>query len=93
MFWQSYDDDSAGPSYAAKDVPELAMKYDLAVTGANLALAYDYDADTKTILSHFKVFARMTPDAKETVIECLHMVGKLCLMCGDGANDVGAREL
>ncbi len=29
-------------------------------------------------------------DAKETVIECLHSVGKLCLMCGDGANDVGA---
>lgn len=92
MFWQSYDDDSAGPSYVAKDVPQLAMKYDLAVTGANLASAYEYDADTKTILSHFKVFARMTPDAKETVIECLHLVGKLCLMCGDGANDVGARE-
>ena len=32
----------------------------------------------------------MTPDAKETVIECLHSVGLLCLMCGDGANDVGA---
>ena len=32
----------------------------------------------------------MTPDAKETVIECLHIVGQLCLMCGDGANDVGA---
>ena len=43
------------------------MKYDLAVTGTNLASAYDYDTDTKTILSHFKVFARMTPDAKETV--------------------------
>lgn len=70
-----------------------AMKYDLAVTGTNLASAYDYDTDTKKILSHFKVFARMTPDAKETVIECLHSVGKLCLMCGDGANDVGAREL
>ena len=32
----------------------------------------------------------MTPDAKETVIECLHSVGLLCMMCGDGANDVGA---
>jgi hypothetical protein len=37
------------------------MKYDLAVTGANLALAYEYDTDTRKILSHFKVFARMTP--------------------------------
>ena len=32
----------------------------------------------------------MTPDAKETVIECLQAVDNLCLMCGDGANDVGA---
>lgn len=90
MYWQSYDDDSAGPSYVATKVPKLAEEYDLAVTGNNLATAYEYDLATKTILEHFKVFARMTPDAKETVIECLHSVGKLCLMCGDGANDVGA---
>ena len=69
------------------------MDFDLAVTGTTLASAYEYDTDTKTIIQYFKVFARMTPDAKETVIECLHSVGKLCLMCGDGANDVGAREL
>jgi cation-transporting ATPase 13A1 len=90
MFWQSYEDDSRGAQYVAMDVPQLARSYDLAVTGNNLATAYEYDTATKTILEHFKVFARMTPDAKETVIECLHSVGKLCLMCGDGANDVGA---
>lgn len=90
MYWQSYDDDSNVAAYAAKDVPDLAKSYDLAVTGNNLALAYEYDLATKTILAYFKVFARMTPDAKETVIECLHSVDKLCLMCGDGANDVGA---
>ena len=90
MYWQSYEDDSKGPSYVASGVPVLAKQYDLAVTGKNLATAYEYDAETKTILEHFKVFARMTPDAKETVIECLHSVGLLCLMCGDGANDVGA---
>jgi len=39
-----------------------------------------------------KIFARMTPDAKETVTECLHSVGRLCFMCGDGANDVGASK-
>ena len=90
MFWQSYEDDSRGSQYLASDVPQLAKTHDLAVTGSNLATAYEYDPDTKTVLEHFKVFARMTPDAKETVIECLHSVGKLCLMCGDGANDVGA---
>jgi len=90
MYWLSYEDDSAGETYAAKEVPRLAKKYDLAVTGSNLAEAFEYDAETKSILAYFKVFARMTPDAKETVIECLHSVGLLCLMCGDGANDVGA---
>lgn len=90
MYWQSYDDDSDVEAYVATSVPKLAQKYDLAVTGSNLATAYAYDTGTTTILEHFKVFARMTPDAKETVIECLHSVGKLCLMCGDGANDVGA---
>jgi len=90
MYWQSYEDDSVGDLYVASGVPLLAKKYDLAVTGSNLATAYEYDVDTKSILEHFKVFARMTPDAKETVIECLHSVGLLCLMCGDGANDVGA---
>ncbi len=92
MFWLSYDDDSAGESYVANEVPNLAKRYDLAVTGANLAAAYDYDSDTRLNLEYFKVFARMSPDAKETVIEHLHSVGKLCLMCGDGANDVGARK-
>ena len=93
MFWLSYDDDNAGEAYVAKEIPNLAKRYDLAVTGANLAAAYDYDPDTRLNLAHFKVFARMSPDAKETVIEHLHSVGKLCLMCGDGANDVGARKL
>jgi manganese-transporting P-type ATPase len=41
-------------------------------------------------LQYIKVFARMTPDAKEKVIECLHSVGLTVLMCGDGGNDVGA---
>ena len=86
MYWLRYDDDTRGSRYVANEVPKLAKSYDLAVTGNNLETAYEYDVATKTILEHFKVFARMTPDAKETVIECLHSVGKLCLMCGDGAN-------
>eukprot|EP00986_Skeletonema_menzelii_P014146 scaffold8992_cov144-Skeletonema_menzelii.AAC.2 len=90
MFWKSYDDDSEVADFVATDVPNLAKTYDLTVTGTNLEAAYEYDVETKKILSHFKVFARMKPDEKETVIECLHSVDKLCLMCGDGANDVGA---
>jgi len=91
MFWQSYDDDSRVQGYEAKKVRELSLSgYDLATTGKNLMSAFDFDEGTTRVLGYFKIFARMTPDAKETVIECLHSVGTLCLMCGDGANDVGA---
>lgn len=90
VYWSSYDDGSRVEDFVAKDVPELALRSDLATTGKVLSQAYEYDPDTRSILQYIKVFARMTPDAKETVIECLHSVGALCMMCGDGANDVGA---
>jgi P-type E1-E2 ATPase len=32
----------------------------------------------------------MTPDEKERIIVSLRAGGAVCLMCGDGANDVGA---
>eukprot|EP00551_Chaetoceros_affinis_P010542 CAMPEP_0203668656 /NCGR_PEP_ID=MMETSP0090-20130426/5232_1 /ASSEMBLY_ACC=CAM_ASM_001088 /TAXON_ID=426623 /ORGANISM="Chaetoceros affinis, Strain CCMP159" /LENGTH=1630 /DNA_ID=CAMNT_0050533151 /DNA_START=285 /DNA_END=5174 /DNA_ORIENTATION=+ len=90
LFWQNYDDDSHFEDFNPSNVPKLANNYDLATTGKNLQAAFDFDEGTKKVLGYFKIFARMTPDAKETVIECLHSVGQLCLMCGDGANDVGA---
>jgi cation-transporting ATPase 13A1 len=90
MYWQSYDDESNVANFVASDVPELSKTYDFATTGKNLQAAFDFDEGTKKVLGYFKIFARMTPDAKETVIQCLHSVGDLCLMCGDGANDVGA---
>lgn len=37
-----------------------------------------------------QVFARMTPDDKERLVLALEGSGKTCMMCGDGANDVGA---
>lgn len=93
MYWARYEDESRAEDFVASKIPELATEYDLATTGKSLALAYDYDPEIKKMLEYIKVFARMTPDAKETVIECLHSVGKLCMMCGDGANDVGALKV
>jgi cation-transporting ATPase 13A1 len=90
LFWKSYDDGSKVAEFVAAEIPELAKTHDLATTGNCLAAAFEQDEDMRSVLEHIKVFARMTPDAKETVIECLHSVDKLCLMCGDGANDVGA---
>jgi len=90
LFWSSYDDESRVEDYVANEVPRLSEEYDLATTGKSLNLAFEYDSETSKVLQYIKVFARMTPDAKETVIESLHSVGALCMMCGDGANDVGA---
>lgn len=90
LFWKSYEDSSNVEDFDASRVPQLAKEYDLATTGKCLAAAFEQDDEMRKVLEHIKVFARMTPDAKETVIECLHSVGRICLMCGDGANDVGA---
>ncbi len=82
MFWQRYEDDSRFEDFDPANVPVLSKSYDLATTGKNLQAAFDFDEATRKVLGHFKIFARMTPDAKETVIGCLHSVGQLCLMCG-----------
>lgn len=89
LFWENYETGSKVEDFNPSLIPLLSQKYDLATTGKSLSVAL-LDETTKSTLGYFKVFARMTPDAKETVIECLHSVGSLCLMCGDGANDVGA---
>lgn len=88
LFWESYESSSKVADFVAAEIPSLSKTYDLATTGKCLTAALEYDEITKTVLGHFRVFARMTPDAKETVIECLHGVDSICLMCGDGANDV-----
>merc|ERR1712232_133929 len=85
LTWICYDSGETFGDYIADEVPTLSETYDLATTGKCLASAFDYDKEgTRKVLGFFKVFARMTPDAKETVIDCLHSVNNTCLMCGDG---------
>merc|ERR1719296_694712 len=76
--------------FNVEEIPTISNKYDLAVTGKILSYALDNHPKLTSMMQYIQVFARMTPDAKETVIQCLHSVPKLCLICGDGANDVGA---
>jgi cation-transporting ATPase 13A1 len=91
MVWIRYTDGTEFRDYKASEIPNLHKTgFELSTTGKNLEAAYAYDDETKNNLWYFKIFARMSPDAKETVIENLHGVGHICLMCGDGANDVGA---
>jgi len=90
LYWENYETGENVEAFYASKIPKLSKDNDLATTGKSLSLALESDDMTKSVLGYIKVFSRMTPDAKETVIECLHSVGSTCLMCGDGANDVGA---
>lgn len=90
LYWENYETGENVEAFVASKIPELSKDNDLATTGKSLALALESDDAMKSVLGYIKVFSRMTPDAKETVIECLHSVDSTCLMCGDGANDVGA---
>jgi cation-transporting ATPase 13A1 len=42
------------------------------------------------VVKHVKIWARMSPEDKEAVLRALKEQGYFTLMCGDGANDVGA---
>jgi cation-transporting P-type ATPase 13A2 len=45
---------------------------------------------TKQMLVKTQIFARMSPDEKNEVVERLQTLGYTVLMCGDGANDCAA---
>jgi cation-transporting ATPase 13A1 len=78
-------------AYRAADVAQLARSHVLVVSGPALRAAERVDAaGTRAAAPHVSVFARMTPSDKEMLLRWLRENGDFTLMCGDGANDVGA---
>lgn len=78
-------------AYRAADVAQLARSHVLVVSGPALRAAERADAaGTRAAAPHVSVFARMTPSDKEMLLRWLRENGDFTLMCGDGANDVGA---
>eukprot|EP00879_Flechtneria_rotunda_P011646 GHRR01012166.1.p1 GENE.GHRR01012166.1~~GHRR01012166.1.p1 ORF type:complete len:806 (+),score=277.48 GHRR01012166.1:722-3139(+) len=66
----------------------LAAEYDLCLTGD--ALAHIEGAGlAKKVIPLVQVFARVSPEQKELVLQTLRAAGWVTLMCGDGTNDVG----
>ncbi|KAF9572172.1 hypothetical protein EC968_010179 [Mortierella alpina] len=66
--------------------------YVLAVTGDCFRWMVDF-APTSTLnrmLVKGQIFARMSPDEKHELVECLQGIGYCVGFCGDGANDCGA---
>lgn len=76
--------------YSVDTIADLALKYDLCISGPALERAIELDSAVLKHLRHVKVFARTSPDQKEIVLNALKDNGLHTLFCGDGTNDVGA---
>lgn len=85
--WTDYasGEDSRIP-FRVTDLSKLCLDYDLCVTGFTLSKALEAHVDLAQHLEQFVVYARMRPDEKERVILAMKNNGRVCLMCGDGAN-------
>jgi cation-transporting P-type ATPase 13A2 len=86
--WSSADHGSIGASaYYTK-----SQKYELAVTGEVFRWMVDF-ATQETLnrmLVKAQIFARMSPDEKQELVDHLQNIGYCVGFCGDGANDCGA---
>lgn len=84
---------------------EKMDRFTLAVTGKTFEFFYKYhklyhesnkpdflffEKIYKTILNQAVVYARMSPENKAQLIECLKKDNSIVAMIGDGANDIGA---
>jgi cation-transporting ATPase 13A2 len=83
-----YLDESMERSLARREADELHV----AITGSSFAALRDYYPIevVHQVIARGSVFARMSPDQKQQLIELLQSLGYYVGMCGDGANDCGA---
>lgn len=88
--WKNGNDDSVICAYDPTALRSLAEKYDLCLSGSALLSASEKNDAIWKCLDIVRVFARMTPELKERVLISLKQCNRFTLMCGDGANDVGA---
>ncbi|KAJ3209585.1 hypothetical protein HDU67_006068 [Dinochytrium kinnereticum] len=79
------------PTDDATLVP-MDFNYNLAVTGDVFQWMLEYaDPDSfKRMLVKGQIFARMSPEQKQVLVERLQDLGYCVGFCGDGANDCGA---
>ncbi len=92
--WVDTDNEERTFKVTPEGVGGLAKTHDLVVSGVTLEAASACDKWGEelrnALLEHVRVFARMTPDMKERALISFRHMNHVTLMCGDGANDVGA---
>ncbi|CAG0878478.1 unnamed protein product [Darwinula stevensoni] len=89
--WQSVDESVSMPLDVQRPVVKLIEQYDLCITGLGFSyLQSEHPKYLSALLPHIKVYARVNPKQKESIVVELKESGYVTLMCGDGTNDVGA---
>ncbi len=84
-YWTTID------NKARFDMNKYEAEHDLCLTGDAFEYLYKNQHDLlRRLIARVKVFARVSPKQKETVVVLLKDLGYYTLMCGDGTNDVGA---
>ncbi|EFC50295.1 cation-transporting ATPase [Naegleria gruberi] len=74
-------------------IPTLSKSFDFCVSGeqmANLSALSNGKTILDVLSSHVAIFARVSPEQKESILTSLKSQNYQTLMCGDGTNDVGA---
>lgn len=103
VFWSVVDksrpDDARTAAFDIKTIANIAQQYGICLTGSTLAAIEANLVTTLNVSQHqirsalypyVKIFARVSPQQKETIIATFNNLGKYTLMCGDGTNDIGA---
>ena len=88
--WRSIDDSVCIEMNDRLDITQLYKEHDLCMTGEGLSYLETKAKQLIKVLVRIRIFARMSPKEKESIITTLKAHGYITLMCGDGTNDVGA---
>lgn len=88
--WTSVDETFQIPfSPQAGDILDLACDYDLCVEGGAISIIEE-SGSFEELVPFVQVWARTSPQQKESILRALRHLDRTTLMCGDGTNDVGA---
>ncbi|XP_012139702.1 polyamine-transporting ATPase anne boleyn isoform X2 [Megachile rotundata] len=78
-------------NYLSDDLQHSKNKYVFALTGKTWALVKQYYPELiPKLVTRGAIFARMSPDQKQQLVQELQCLGYYVAMVGDGANDCGA---
>ncbi|ODV60842.1 ion-transporting P-type ATPase SPF1 [Ascoidea rubescens DSM 1968] len=90
LVWRNVKETIVKPYHSKNEIDESIFKnYDICITGYALDKLINHPQILK-LIRYTWVYARVSPNQKEFILNSLKELGYNTLMCGDGTNDVGA---